>query len=110
MAKLAVIGAGAMGLAAAYHALKGGHAVTVFEAAPETGGMAAHFYFGDLSLERYYHFICKTDQPTFDLCAELGIADKLKWRPTSMGYYIGRLAGIIAGVIRCRCWHSRASV
>ena len=51
-----------MGLAAAYHALKRGHQVTVLEAAPEAGGMAAHFDFGGLSIERFYHFVCKADQ------------------------------------------------
>ncbi|WP_044562332.1 NAD(P)/FAD-dependent oxidoreductase [Azospirillum sp. B4] len=88
MAKLAVIGAGAMGLAAAHYALKAGHEVTVYEVDGQPGGMAAHFDFGGLSIERYYHFICKSDQPTFDLLAELGIADTLKWRTTSMGYFI----------------------
>ncbi|MDR3562449.1 MAG: NAD(P)/FAD-dependent oxidoreductase [Negativicutes bacterium] len=88
MAKLAVIGAGAMGLAAARYALMRGHTVEVFEAGDRPGGMAAHFDFGGLSIERYYHFICKSDQPTFALLAELGIADRLRWRPTSMGYFI----------------------
>ncbi len=38
MSKLIVVGAGAMGLAAAYHAAKAGHQVLVLEAAPEAGG------------------------------------------------------------------------
>lgn len=86
--KVAIIGAGAMGLAAAYHALKAGHDVTVYEHDKVAGGMAAHFDFAGLSIERFYHFVCKADQPTFDLMAELGIGDKMRWRGTSMGYYI----------------------
>jgi protoporphyrinogen oxidase len=92
MARVAVIGAGAMGLAAAYHALKAGHHVTVLEADRIPGGMAAHFDFGGVSIERFYHFVCKADQPTFDLMSELGIGDKMRWVGTSMGYYVdGRL-------------------
>ncbi|MGO9895633.1 MAG: NAD(P)/FAD-dependent oxidoreductase [Bryobacteraceae bacterium] len=87
MSRVVVIGAGAMGLAAAYHALNRGHDVTLLEAAPEPGGMAAHFDFGGLSIERFYHFVCKSDQATFDLLAELGLAYKMRWVPTSMGYY-----------------------
>jgi protoporphyrinogen oxidase len=89
MAKLIVIGAGAMGLAAAYHAIKAGHDVTVIEAAPEPGGMAAHSDLGGISIERFYHFVCKSDLPTFALLDELGIGGKLMWRPTSMGYFDG---------------------
>ena len=89
MAKVAIIGAGVMGLAAAYHAAKAGHAVTVFEASRQPGGMAAHFDFGDLSIERFYHFICRSDVATFGLLDELGLGHRLRWRPTSMGYFIG---------------------
>jgi protoporphyrinogen oxidase len=92
MARVVVIGAGAMGLAAGYHALKRGHQVAVLEAAPEPGGMAAHFDLGGLSIERYYHFICRADRPTFELLGELGLGDRMRWVPTSMGYYFdGRL-------------------
>jgi protoporphyrinogen oxidase len=88
VAEVAIIGAGVMGLAAAHHALKRGHAVTVYEGDKVAGGMAAHFDFDGLSIERFYHFVCKADRPLFDLMAELGIADKMIWRETSMGYFI----------------------
>jgi protoporphyrinogen oxidase len=89
MARLVVIGAGAMGLAAAYHAAKAGHDVEVLEAGPEPGGMAAHFDFDGLSIERFYHFVCKADDPTFRLLDDLGLGDKMRWRKTSMGYFSG---------------------
>ena len=89
MAHVVVLGAGAMGLAAAHRALTLGHHATLLEAAAEPGGMAAHFDFAGLSLERYYHFVCKSDAPTFALMEELGIGDRMRWRATSMGYFIG---------------------
>ena len=89
MARVVVLGAGAMGLAAAYRALILGHEVTLLEAGPEPGGMAAHFDLAGLSLERFYHFVCKADEPTFVLMRELGIGDKMRWRATSMAYFIG---------------------
>jgi len=87
--KVVVIGAGAMGLAAAYRAAKNGHDVDLIEAGPAPGGMAGHFDLDGLSLERFYHFVCKTDFPTFALMEELGIAGKLVWRPTTMGFFSG---------------------
>jgi protoporphyrinogen oxidase len=76
-----------MGLAAAFHAINAGHTVEVLEAAPEPGGMAAHFDLAGLSIERFYHFVCKSDLPTMELMDELGIRNKLRWRATSMGIY-----------------------
>jgi len=87
MAKTVVIGAGAMGLAAAHYALRLGHEVDVVEADAVPGGMAAHFDFDGLSIERFYHFVCKPDAPTFALMEDLGIAEKMRWRETSMAYF-----------------------
>jgi protoporphyrinogen oxidase len=89
MSRVVVVGAGAMGLAAAFRALKNGHQVDLVEAAPEPGGMAGHFDFDGTSIERFYHFVCRSDYPTFALMEELGISDQLIWRPTSMGLFTG---------------------
>ena len=81
-----------MGLAAAYQAVRDGHEVDLVEASGEPGGMAGHFDFGGISVERFYHFVCRADQPTFTLMNELGIGDKLRWKSTSMGFFSkGRL-------------------
>lgn len=88
MSRIVIIGAGAMGLAAAHRAVSLGHEVDLLEADNVSGGMAAHFDFGDVSIERFYHFVCKTDTPTFALMDELGISDKMRWRPTRMGYFM----------------------
>ncbi|MBD9455606.1 NAD(P)/FAD-dependent oxidoreductase [Rhizobium sp. RHZ02] len=88
MSRIVVIGAGAMGLAAAHRAVQLGHEVDLVEADSVAGGMAAHFDFGGLSIERFYHFVCKSDEPTFALMRELGIGDKMRWRTTSMGYFM----------------------
>jgi protoporphyrinogen oxidase len=84
---IAVIGAGPMGLMAAMEFANRGHAVHVFERDDRIGGMSAHFEFDGIDVERYYHFICKPDQPLFDLLAELGLDDLLRWVDTRMGFY-----------------------
>jgi len=87
-----VIGAGPMGLMAALALLRRGVAVDLYERDDRIGGMSASFDFDGLPIERYYHFICKTDYPLFKLLDELGLADRLRWTDTRMGYYYnGRL-------------------
>lgn len=85
--KTAVIGAGPMGLVCALDLLKAGHEVDVYERDDRIGGMSAHFDFDGLAIERYYHFICKTDQPLFGLLAELGLSGRLRWTDTKMGFF-----------------------
>ncbi|MCU0946450.1 MAG: FAD-dependent oxidoreductase, partial [Rubritepida sp.] len=88
MARIVILGAGAMGLAAGHRAASLGHDVEVLEADREPGGMAAHLDLGGASIERFYHFVCKTDEPTFALLEELGLRDAVRWVPTSMAYFI----------------------
>lgn len=88
----AIIGAGPMGLMAAMELLERGYDVDIYERDDRIGGMSASFDFAGLKIERYYHFICKTDHPLFALLASLGLSDRLKWTDTKMGYfYEGKL-------------------
>jgi len=87
MSRIVVLGAGPMGLAAAQRAVTLGHEVDLIEADSKVGGMAAHFDFSGVSIERFYHFVCKSDAPTFALMQELGIAERMRWVNTSMAYY-----------------------
>ncbi len=85
--KVAVLGAGPMGLAVAYQLSKDGHLPVVFEADDRIGGMAALFDFDGLKIERFYHFHCASDIALFDVLKELGLESKLHWRETKMAYY-----------------------
>ena len=85
--RAAVIGAGPMGLAVAYELTKRGWPVDVYEQDDRIGGMSAHFDFDGLRIERYYHFICKTDHALFELLEELGLSDRLRWAVTRMGFF-----------------------
>lgn len=90
--RVVVVGAGPMGLAAAWYAMKRGYAVDVVEAGDRVGGMAAHFDFAGVSIERFYHFCCLSDHDTFALMQDLGIGDRMRWVSTKMGFYVdGRL-------------------
>lgn len=87
MSRIVVLGAGPMGLAAAQRAVTLGHDIDLIEADAKVGGMAAHFDFSGTSIERFYHFVCKSDVPIFELMNELDIADRMRWVDTSMAYF-----------------------
>lgn len=74
--RVAIIGAGPAGLAAAYDFAREGHEVTVYEGADRVGGLASGFKapHWDWCLERFYHHWFQTDS------AILGLIDELGWR------------------------------
>lgn len=85
--RVAVLGAGPMGLAVAYQLALDGKQPVLFEADAVVGGMTASFDFGGLPIERYYHFHCTSDHAFMALLDELGLAGKLRWVATRMGYF-----------------------
>jgi len=90
--RIAVLGAGPMGLAVADQLTLDGHQPILFEADDRVGGMTATFDFGGLEIERYYHFHCVSDNDFLQMLEELGISEKMRWTETKMGYwYQGRL-------------------
>jgi protoporphyrinogen oxidase len=90
--RIAVLGAGPMGLAVAYQLARDGHHPVVYEADDRVGGMTAAFDFSGLSIERYYHFHCISDHAFLAMLDELALADKMRWVETKMGYwYQGQL-------------------
>ena len=88
--RIAVLGAGPMGLAVAYQLARDGHRPVVFEADDRVGGMTACFDFNGLQIERYYHFHCTSDHAFLQILEELGIASKMRWVETKMGYWYQR--------------------
>lgn len=87
MSIFAIIGSGPMGLMAAMELLESGHSVDIYERDDRIGGMSAAFDFSGLQIERYYHFICKTDFPLFELLEKTNLTSRLRWTDTKMGYY-----------------------
>ena len=85
--RIAVLGAGPMGLAVAYQLARDGHHPIVFEADDRLGGMTATFDFSGLNIERYYHFHCISDHAFLAILDELGLADQMRWVETKMGYW-----------------------
>lgn len=90
--RVGIIGGGIGGLAAAYDLGKQGHAVAVYERAPFLGGLASTFEVGGGRLERFYHHLFLSDKSIIALLEELGLADRLIWKDSTVGfYYRGRI-------------------
>ena len=83
--RIAVIGAGATGLPAAYDLLRAGNDVTVYERAPFIGGHASTFDVGGQRLERGYHHWFTSDTDITDLVEEIGLGHTIRWVESTVG-------------------------
>lgn len=91
---IGIIGAGITGLTAAYDLTRSGHTVTLYEAHPYAGGLAAGFrdQRWEWSLERFYHHWFASDRDVVQLIEELGARNRLFFpRPTTSIYHQGRI-------------------
>jgi protoporphyrinogen oxidase len=92
--KVAIVGAGMAGLAAAYDLTRLGHDVTLYEAADYVGGLAAGFRDErwDWSLERFYHHWFANDEAIIGLIKEMGLGDRLHFpRPITSNWHAGHI-------------------
>ena len=113
--KLAVVGGGWAGLAAAVRACEAGHAVTLFEMAAQAGGRARRVDVDGLALDNGQHILVGAYRRTLDLMRTVGAdaATLLLRRPLELRYADGRGLrmppgpagiGFVRAVAGCRGW------
>jgi protoporphyrinogen oxidase len=80
-----------MGISLGYFLSRQGARVEIFEATLELGGLASQVVLDDgTAVDRFYHTILSSDSHLRQLCAELDIGDRLRFRETRMGFYYQR--------------------
>ena len=83
-----ILGGGAIGLSLAYLMARRGERPVVLEAGPRAGGLLGTFDAGGgQQLEHYYHHFFTHDAEINWLLGELGLADRVIYRPTTMGVH-----------------------
>jgi len=85
--RVVVVGAGLAGLAASYDLAHAGCHVTLVEAAKDLGGLASSVQIEGNAVERFYHFICRSDEHLMHLIDELGLRNKLFWHQTRTSFF-----------------------
>ena len=86
--KYGVVGGGIMGLTLAHRLSQQGHHVTIFEGAPDLGGLVSSWKLGNFEWDKFYHVILLSDTHTRSLLNELELENKIKWIETKTGFYI----------------------
>lgn len=87
--RIGIIGGGFAGLTAAYELLRAGQQVTVFEAAPQVGGLAAGFKADnwDWYLEKFYHHIFTTDTEIINLAHAIGAGEMIFFNTQTTAFF-----------------------
>ncbi len=89
---IAIIGAGATGMSAAFDLSAAGHRVVIIEALDQPGGLACGFKQPnwDWSVEKYYHHWFASDVDLLRLADEMGVRAKVGFtQPKTVSYWNG---------------------
>lgn len=88
--KWGIVGAGILGQVLALRLAQAGKRVTLLEAAPETGGLAAAWTVDGIIWDKFYHVILPTDERTLNLLGEIGLGETVNWERSRTGFFAGR--------------------
>ncbi len=83
-----IVGGGIMGMTLALRLSQQGKKVTLFEAAPELGGLASSWQMDGVEWDKFYHVILLSDFYTRNVLKEIGLDDKIEWVETKTGFYM----------------------
>jgi len=82
-----IVGGGILGLTLALRLAQRGKQVTLVEAAPYLGGLAAAWRLGEVVWDRHYHVTLLSDSHTRSTLSELGLEKEMEWVVTRTGCY-----------------------
>jgi protoporphyrinogen oxidase len=85
VSSVGIIGGGILGLGLADRLSAAGMRVTVYESAPQLGGLAGSTSLGGVRVDRFYHAVTTTDHRVLDAAKELGLG--IRWRRLGGGFY-----------------------
>ncbi len=83
----AVVGGGMLGMTLAHRLAQAGKQVTLYESAPQFGGLASAWQLGDITWDRHYHVTLLSDTHLRSLLNELGLEQEMQWVETRTGFY-----------------------
>ena len=87
--RVGIVGGGILGVTLGYFLSQSGAHVDIYEAGPDIGGLAGPMKLSDgTEVDRFYHAILSSDRHLRELCAELGLADQMRFKQTRMGFYV----------------------
>ncbi len=87
--RVAVVGGGLLGMTFALRLAERGSSVTLFESAPELGGLAAPWTLGDVTWDRHYHVTLFSDAHLRALLRELDLEREVVWTSVGTGFFTG---------------------
>ena len=87
---VAIVGGGIMGVTLGYFLTEAGVRVTIYEGSPTLGGLAGPLTLPDgVEVDRFYHAILSSDDHLLGLCKDLGITERLRFKPTGSAVFAG---------------------
>jgi protoporphyrinogen oxidase len=85
----AILGGGLLGMTLAHRLSRAGQRVTLFESAPQLGGLASAWELNGITWDRHYHVTLLSDSHLRNLLVELDLDADMKWVETRTGFYMG---------------------